>query len=565
MSLTRQLIKTEINKLGQELCKKLKIEKDDGKKFSLLMLKKLSGYKELQLEEFYCEGGREYQIDGVYFQDLDDEFQINIITCEFKQGVGTFGDKDITDLINNGLPYLLLNEKRGLDVNEKLKNIREEINERKANYKERYAVVIKFITTSEEVLSPHGKNEFSKFQVDWQSKGINIIHEEINGEKLSALFSKRSVLNTEMPIKLSGRSFYSLSGKDGFVCRLPVRQVINMYCGFEDNGIKYPGYGDFLFEDNVRKNLGLEKRINQSIYDTATDEAVAVDFEYFNNGLTIIYDEKPAGNFGQDSPIIYLKGLQVVNGCQTVATLVKAYEDKKLKKINDMYINCRFIKRIIDKGFISSVITYTNSQNAISERDLRSNDRIQYEIQGILRNNDILYERKLNEFQNEVDEKRLDALDAAQSYLCCELQEPYRAKQQKKDLFGGLYKTIFDASKHGLAYQLYFTNRILEYATRKKLELQSKKRKIKKTGKKPYFSLSDLVITNGSYHIAALLYKKYYLGQDLTNIVRTYSYPENIDDDYRDIVLILVKDIKSKDIKRETLAQHFKSLESYEY
>ena len=104
-----------------------------------------------------------------------------------------------------------------------------------------------------------------------------------------------------------------------------------------------------------------------------------------------------------------------------------------------MYINCRFIKRIADKEFINSVITFTNSQNAISERDLRSNDRIQYDLQSILKNNNILYERKLNEFQDEAETKRLDALDAAQSYLCCELQEPYRAKQQKKDLFGGLY------------------------------------------------------------------------------------------------------------------------------
>ena len=115
MGLTYQLMKTEIDKLDKEFCKKLKIDKDMGKKFSLLMLKKLSGYKELLLEEFFCEGNREYQIDGVYLKDSDDEFQINIITCEFKQKDRPFGDKDITDLISNGLPYLILNEKRGSD------------------------------------------------------------------------------------------------------------------------------------------------------------------------------------------------------------------------------------------------------------------------------------------------------------------------------------------------------------------------------------------------------------------------------------------------------------------
>jgi len=44
MNLTYQLIKTEIDKLDPALYKELKA-KDDGKKFALLILKKLSGYK----------------------------------------------------------------------------------------------------------------------------------------------------------------------------------------------------------------------------------------------------------------------------------------------------------------------------------------------------------------------------------------------------------------------------------------------------------------------------------------------------------------------------------------
>jgi len=78
----------------------------------------------------------------------------------------------------------------------------------------------------------------------------------------------------------------------------------------------------------------------------------------------------------------------------------------------------------------------------------------------------IFYERKLNEFREEEDDKRIDALDAAQAYLCCELQEPHRAKQQKKDLFDALYARIFDSSKPDLAYKLFISYRILEYSLR---------------------------------------------------------------------------------------------------
>ena len=151
--------------------------------------------------------------------------------------------------------------------------------------------------------------------------------EEINSKKLSALFSTRSVVKTTVPIKLSGKSYYQLSGKEGFVCRLPVQEIIKLYFGFEDDEKKYGGYGDFLFTDNVRKNLGLERKINKKIYETATTTSLAVDFEYFNNGLTVIYDELTGALTG-DSPILFIRGLQIVNGCQTVNTLIKAYDDE---------------------------------------------------------------------------------------------------------------------------------------------------------------------------------------------------------------------------------------------
>ena len=68
---------------------------------------------------------------------------------------------------------------------------------------------------------------------------------------------------------------------------------------------------------------------------------------------------------------------------------------------------------------------------------------------------------------------------------------------------------------------------------------------------------------NGSYHIAALLYKKHYLGQNLTNIVKTYVYPTSIDNDFLDSINIIIRDINTKGISREMLAQYFKLTESY--
>lgn len=561
MNVTFQLIKTHIDALDKKITKKLEISNDDGKKFSLLVLKKLSGYKSKNLEKFYTDGSGDHQIDAVCIVEKKDELEINIITCQLSKtkSNATFSDKDVSDLINNGIPYMLWGEENVADLNDRVKQVKKELDELREDYEDNYILNVKFITNSDSVLNHNGRHVFTKFQSELTSKGVTINFEEINSKKLSALFSTRSVIKTTVPIKLSGKAYYQLSGKEGFVCRLPVQEIINLYFGFDDGEKKYGGYGDFLFTDNVRKNLGLERKINKKIYETATTENLAVDFEYFNNGLTVIYDEL-AGSLTGDSPILYIKGLQVVNGCQTVSTLIKAYEDNML--IDDIYVTCRFIKRIENEDFIQSVITYTNSQNAISDRDLHANDRIQYELQGILKNCGILYERKQNEFNDEDDEKRLDALDAAQAYLCCELEEPHTAKQKKRKLFTDFYDRIFDQKKQDLAYRLVLSSRVMEYVLGKQLENRKQKSKTKKAGKSPKFRISDLLIAHGSYHVATFIYQDFYKNLNAVEMkkeIKKNNLSKEFHSKYLEGIKRLENYVAQHKILREDLPKFFKT------
>jgi hypothetical protein len=558
MNLTYQLIKTEIEKLNKALCADAGAS-DEGKKFSLLMLKKLSGYKRTKLINYFSDGGGDHQIDGVYFIEDGDEVQINVLSCSFRSNGKAIEDKDVTDLVNNGLPYLFFGEEKVADFSPKIKAIKAEIDEIKDEYQGKYIIVIKFVSISENVLSNHGESAFLRFQSDLQSKNIDIEFEKIGAKQISALFSSRSVLKTPTQIKLSGKSYYPLTGKEGFVCRLPAQEIIKIYFGFSEGEKKYPGYGDFLFEDNVRKNLGLEKKINKDIYATATTKEQALNFEYFNNGLTIIYDDR-TGALAGDSPILFFKGLQVVNGCQTVNALIKAYEDSCLSE--DIYLTCRFIKRSDDEQFIQSVITYTNSQNAISDRDLHANDRIQYDIQGILRNIGIYYERKLNEHKEQEDSIRIDALDAAQAYLCCVLQEPHRAKQDKRKLFNELYYRIFDKTKSDLAYQLLLSYRAMEFILDKQSGMRGKKRKIKKQGKTPRYRLSDLIVAHGSYHIASMVFKNMMSGVDsgkIEKFAKNFKITKTVEKIYEKALKDLEQHVTLHNISKENLPQYFKS------
>lgn len=560
MALTHEVVKSEITKLDKKICQDFGAT-DEGKKFSLLMLKKMSRHKWEKLKNCFTDGGGDHQIDGVYFIEEGDDLQVNVLTCVFRSNNKAIADKDITDFINNGLKYLLFNEKNVPDINDRIKKIKKEFDELKNSYEGKFTIVVKFINTSNQVLSHIGENEFMKFQSDLQKNNVQIEYEKINGDQISAFFFSKTSLKTLIPIRLSGKSYYPLLGKEGFVCRLPVQEIIKMYKGFTDEaGRSYQGYGDFLFEDNVRKDMGLEKAINKKIYETATDSRLAADFEYFNNGLTIIYESNDASIFG-DSPTAYLKGLQVVNGCQTVNTLMRANEDGKLSE--DVYVTCRFIKRGEDK-FIQSVVTYTNSQNAISNRDLHANDNIQFRVQTILKNFGILYERKYNEFHTEEDDKRMDALDAAQAYYCCVLREPHRAKQDKRKLFSELYHRIFDDSDDDLSYKLLISYRIMEYVLSRHAESARKKRQTKKSGKKPRYNFADLIIAYGSYHIAAILYKEEIdsksssLGfRDLAE-KRKLVYSDNFK--YQEALERIKKFVKEQKINKDELLKFFKTV-----
>lgn len=557
MNLNYQLIKKEVDGIDKKLANQAKAT-DAGKKFSLLVLKKLSGYRGQKLLKFYSDDSGDHQIDSVYFHEGKDELVINVITCIFSSKPNsTFADKDITDFLY-GLNYLLFGGDEPTDINERLREIKSEIDEQKEIYENNYSVNIKFVSSADSVLHFNSKSQILKFQNEITSSGVDLSFEEINGQNIAAMFSSRIVLKTSIPIKLSGKSYYQLTGKEGFVCRLPVNELIKIYFGFEENGKRYKGYGDYLFTDNVRKDLGIERKINQKIYETATDENSAENFEYFNNGLTIIYDEISGAVTG-DSPLVYLKGLQIVNGCQTINTLVKARNDSKLS--DNIYITCRFIKRTSDEKFVQSVITYTNSQNAISERDLHSNDPVQYNIQTILKKYNILYERKLNEFKdNDKNGLIIDALDVAQAYLCCELKRPHKAKQEKKKLFGALYDEIFDSNKSDLAYKLFISHLILDAVLKKQSEHRQKKQKTKKEGKVPKFKIEDHVISHGSYHIAAKLYQKWFGGKnDLEKTVKNKKLPKSFNDDYKVVVQDISKVVTDEKVERENLPKYFKS------
>lgn len=100
----------------------------------------------------------------------------------------------------------------------------------------------------------------------------------------------------------------------------------------------YEKYGARLLEANVRSFLSVTGKVNRGIRDTLRDDPEK--FMAYNNGIVLVADEIHLGKTNDGAPgILWLKGMQVVNGGQTTASI---YFTKKRNPEVDLRRVCRF-------------------------------------------------------------------------------------------------------------------------------------------------------------------------------------------------------------------------------
>ena len=107
--------------------------------------------------------------------------------------------------------------------------------------------------------------------------------------------------------------------------------------------------------------------INKKIRKTITGDKSA-DFFFFHNGITAICHS--IEEFGNGA--ILFRGMSVVNGCQSLNTIIGCSES--IKKKDDAYVLFRFYE-IQQRDRAEAISINTNSQSQVKARDLRSNDK----------------------------------------------------------------------------------------------------------------------------------------------------------------------------------------------
>lgn len=123
-----------------------------------------------------------------------------------------------------------------------------------------------------------------------------------------------------------------------------------------------------LFTWNIRGYLG-SRGINSGIIETAKTEPA--DFFYFNNGVSAI-----CTNLEVDGNHITARNFQVINGAQTITSLVRAPESN-LVEVLFRLTEAESVKTI-ERGLNEKIVRFNNLQNLVKVSDFRSNDAIQY-------------------------------------------------------------------------------------------------------------------------------------------------------------------------------------------
>jgi hypothetical protein len=147
----------------------------------------------------------------------------------------------------------------------------------------------------------------------------------------------------------------------------------------------YEKYGARLLEANVRSFLSVTGKVNKGIRDTLKNEPER--FMAYNNGIVLIADEVNLGRTKDGSVgILWLKGMQIVNGGQTTASLY--FTQKKNPEVD--LARVRVPAKIIvlkskntenEEALISDISKYANSQNSVKLSDLSANKPFHVEIE----------------------------------------------------------------------------------------------------------------------------------------------------------------------------------------
>ena len=145
----------------------------------------------------------------------------------------------------------------------------------------------------------------------------------------------------------------------------------------------YKAYGAKLLKANVRSFLNMTGSVNKGIRDTIRKSPES--FFAYNNGISTTAKDVTFEVVNGQLQIVSFKGLQIINGGQTTASLALATIKDKIS-LDKIFVQMKMtIVKETDKELIRNIARYANSQTKVTQTDLNSSHDFYVQLETLSR------------------------------------------------------------------------------------------------------------------------------------------------------------------------------------
>jgi hypothetical protein len=290
---------------------------NDGQRFVAWYLRNILFRDMNETRDDITDGGDDKQIDAIVIDD--DKALVRIIQGKFIQSGTVDAEawmqiKDLARLQNVANPKL-----------------QRKLAELAAALDEDYEVSFELITTG--ALTEAALHDLEAFQQELaklsEKENFDATIHVIDGDELRRRYDYAIECDNpsiNYPLNLAGSKYmyHEIAGTPVLIAAVPLKECIRL-----------PGIKDgTLFQKNVRQSLGSSNAVNKGIRGTIIGDKRS-DFFFFHNGITALCNKMQL-----DGDTLTLRGLTIVNGCQSLNTILSCSET--VKKLDDAFILFRF-------------------------------------------------------------------------------------------------------------------------------------------------------------------------------------------------------------------------------
>ena len=326
---------------------------NQGQRFVAWYVHNIHGRDMIETKEDVTDGPDDKQIDAMVVDD--DNNTVYVIQGKFV-GQGHVDSEPLREVLASWIQLkdLVKLQETG---NQKLKRRLAEV---ATAFEDDYSVAFELIVTG--ALTESANTDLARFQEelaeadDFPAEFHVVDSDELQRRYDIALERENPLISHRIELDTGKYMTMDIGGTNCVVAAVPLKDCI-----------KFPGIKDgTLFQKNVRQSLGLSNRVNKGIKESIYGKAHQ-DFFFYHNGITAICNRMSISDGA-----LTVRGLSVVNGCQSLNTILSCSE--KVKELDDAFVMIRFYE-IPERQRAERISISTNSQSSVKPRDLRSNDR----------------------------------------------------------------------------------------------------------------------------------------------------------------------------------------------